>query len=154
MEIVYLADHLHYIPQLAKWHHGQWGHLNSAITLADREAGLRRKAAHRQIPTTLIAIEGDQQRLCGSASIVENDLTTRPELTPWLASVFVSPDFRNQGIGSAIVKRVMSEAMFLQIDPLYLITPNKQNFYRRLGWQPVEDVTYRNEQVTIMEWSP
>lgn len=29
----------------------------------------------------------------GSAAIINNDMDTRPELTPWLASVFVAPAY-------------------------------------------------------------
>jgi GNAT superfamily N-acetyltransferase len=45
----------------------------------------------------------------GSAAIIDSDMDTRPELTPWLASVFVAKEFRNQGVGSRLVEHVMEE---------------------------------------------
>lgn len=150
MRIAYLADHQHHIPQLAAWHHEQWGHLSPDSSLEKRMASLRKSNSYSQIPTTFIAFENEM--LLGSASLVKHDLATRPEMTPWLASVYVSREYRNRGVGSAIVQRVMDEARILQVERLYLITPNKQSFYSRLGWRAEEEVEYRGEQVTIMQW--
>ena len=37
-------------------------------------------------------------------------MDTRKELSPWLASVFVAPEFRKWGIGSKLVLHVMEQA--------------------------------------------
>ena len=50
------------------------------------------------------------QELFGSAAIIEHDMDTRMELSPWLASVFVAPEFRKRGIGSKLVTHVMEQA--------------------------------------------
>jgi GNAT superfamily N-acetyltransferase len=88
----------------------------------------------------------------GMASIVEHDMQTRMELTPWLAAVYVVPAFRNQGIGSLLVREAMQEAAELGVSRLFLFTPDRMNFYHRLGWREQEVVSYRGEQVTIMSY--
>lgn len=70
---------------------------------------------------------------------------------PWLASVFVVPEWRGKGIASALVKRVEAEAAAHGFERIYLYTPDQQALYRRLGWQDREDVEYRKEHVTVME---
>lgn len=150
MEIAYLADYQHHIPQLAKWQHTEWAYLNPGDTLEKRTTRLHEDAQYCQIPTVIVAVEDDV--LMGSASLVFNDMKTRAELNPWLASVYVDDKFRNRGIGSAVVQRIMEEARALGVRPLYLFTPDKQSFYTRLGWERVEDTEYCNEQVTIMRW--
>ncbi|MBV7334960.1 GNAT family N-acetyltransferase [Chloroflexi bacterium TSY] len=147
MKIAYLADYPEYIPTLAQWHQGMWGHLDPKKSVETR---IRFLSSHgrRQIPTTFVAIENDQP--LGSTSLVVSDLSTRPELTPWLASVFTAPEHRNRGIGSVLVQRVMDEARSLSVETLYLITPDKQNFYARLGWTRIEEVEYRGEVDTLM----
>ena len=87
----------------------------------------------------------------GMASIDPYDMITRPDLSPWLAAVYVAPEFRHNGIGSKLVRAVMQEAVVLGLDRIYLFTPNKINFYNRLGWQFFEHAVYRGEEVVIMQ---
>ncbi len=148
MNIAHLTDYPQYIPTLAAWHHAQWGHLNPGSTAASRAERLRQQLACAGIPTTLIAVEDNA--LLGSASLVENDLTTHPQLMPFLASVYVAPAYRHRGIASMLVQRIMDQAQQLGLPMLYLITPDQQQLYARLGWSVLEEVQYRGELVTLM----
>ena len=111
--IEYLADHREFIPIVARWHHAEWGHLRPGETVEDRTARVERECGHCQIPTTFIAAAGPQP--LGSASLIEHDMGTRPELSPWLSGVFVAPEHRRRGIGAALVERVVQEARALAI---------------------------------------
>ena len=150
--IAYLFEHPQHIPTLAAWHHAQWGHLNPAKSLEVRlerlQAELATHLAQRTIPTTFIAVEGP--RVLGSASLVAHDMDLRPNLTPWLASVFVDPTRRGQGIGSQLVERVAAEAAAIGVPRLYLFTPDRMSLYARLGWRTLEQVEYRGELETVM----
>jgi GNAT superfamily N-acetyltransferase len=101
-----------------------------------------------RIPLTLIAFLDGQP--AGTASIYVHDLEVRPDLTPWLAAVYVAPPYRKQGIGSELVKAVESTAQKLRIDRLYLFTPDQELFYTRLGWSVLERVEYWNQTVVVM----
>jgi GNAT superfamily N-acetyltransferase len=149
MIITYLADHPEYLPIVARWAHGKWGHRPPARTVEQTEAGFRTRLNRDHIPLTLIALEGEQP--LGMASIFVQDMSIRPELTPWLAAVFVAPDQRGKGIGSALVQAIEAKAHELGVTRLYLFTPDKQSFYARLGWSPVEWAEYRTERVLIMQ---
>jgi N-acetylglutamate synthase-like GNAT family acetyltransferase len=72
------------------------------------------------------------------------------ELTPWLGGVYVAPDHRRQGIGSALVVRAVDEASEISVERLYLYTPDQERFYTRLGWSVVEQCQYRGEDVVVM----
>src|SRR5437764_1133553 len=61
-----------------------------------------------RVPLTLIAMIDDQP--VGCASIIRHDLELRPELSPWLATVFVGPRFRKRGVGSALVRGAIEKA--------------------------------------------
>ena len=149
LQIVYLGDCPEYIPLLAAWHHAQWGYLSPATTLEQRIKRLRDNTGKRVIPTTFVALAGGEP--AGSASLVNLDMSTRQQLSPWLASVYVNPDYRNQGIGSALVNRVVAEARAIAIPTLYLYTPDKMEFYARLGWQETETLDYRGFRMTVMQ---
>lgn len=100
------------------------------------------------LPSTFIAKENGV--LLGSAALVESDMDTHKELTPWLASVFVSPGARRKGVGSSLVKHIMATAKQAGFNELYLFTPNMEPFYKQLGWMRILKEDYRCETVTIM----
>jgi GNAT superfamily N-acetyltransferase len=151
--IEYLADRREFIPTVARWHHAEWGNLRSGETVEDRTARVERECGHCQIPTTFIAVAGPQP--LGSASLIEHDMATRPELSPWLSGVFVAPEHRRRGIGAALVERVVQEARALGIPCLYLYTSGSGALYLKLGWSVVEHTFYRqlwgDQEITIMQ---
>jgi len=107
-----------------------------------------------RIPLTLIAFLDGQP--AGTASIFVHDMDTRPDLSPWLAAVFVAPPYRKQGIGSQLVKAVEGVSQKLQIARLYLFTPDhrpngRERFYTRLGWSVLERVEYWNQTMVVMD---
>lgn len=79
-------------------------------------------------------------------------MDTRMDLTPWLAGVFVAPDFRRRGIGSALVERVVQHATQLGVMRLYLYTPTADQVYSRLGWSALVRTHYRGADVTVMSY--
>lgn len=82
--------------------------------------------------------------------LVAHDMDTRKELSPWLAGVFVAPDYRRHGLGTALVRRAVDDATALGVRRLYLYTPTIELFYSRLGWSLVERTRYRGTDVVIM----
>ncbi len=148
----YLADHPSAIPTLAQWHFQQWSYLHENDSVERRVAELSGQLAKRKIPTCFVARDGE--KILGSASLIVSDMDTRPELTPWLASVYVDAKERGRGIGTALVRRVVEEAKALGVETLYLFTPDRESFYARMGWTTIEKTIYHNEHVTIMKIEP
>jgi predicted N-acetyltransferase YhbS len=109
---------------------------------------LRGRAYRDRIPTTLVAMAGDEP--IGSVSIVERDMTTHPDLGPWLAAVYVEPLFRGRGVGSELVQRAVRRAAELGAKRVYLYTDDAPAFYERLGWSTVSHENYEGHQVVIM----
>jgi predicted N-acetyltransferase YhbS len=149
IRIDYLANHPQFIPTLARWHHAQWGYLHPGQTLADRALELRQQAQQRGIPTAVVAIS--EGTVLASALLTESDMDTHPELTPWLASVYVDAEHRRRGIGSTVVQRIIEEARALHVPVLYLFTPDRESFYARLGWRVRGRELYHGEAVVLME---
>jgi predicted N-acetyltransferase YhbS len=133
MPIEYLADHPAAAPILAAWHHREWADLLPDWSLEQALAELRTHTGRRQIPTTFVAIA--EKQVIGSASLLVADLDGWEQLTPWLASVYLLPQWRDRGIGRRLVTRVMEEAAALGIPIIYLWTATHQEYYSRLGWK-------------------
>ncbi len=150
MEIAYLADHLDFAPTLAQWHYQQWNWLDENDSVARRLDSLIEAANRRRIPSVFVAIEDAE--LCGSATLAAYDMDTRRDLTPWLADVFVSPDFRRRGIASALVRRVVDEARVLDVSELYLFTtgPWRERLYAGLGWSVIDRPIYLEIERVLM----
>lgn len=148
LRLEYLADCPEALAGLAGWHHAQWGHLNPQRTLADRVAKFEKHLQRGAIPTTIVAWnEGD---LLGSASLVECDLHQRSDLAPWLASVYVAPQYRGHGVGNALVARIEDEARALGVATLYLFTADREAFYARRGWQTFATDTLGEHAIVLM----
>lgn len=148
MHLAYLADHPEFITTLARWHHAQWHYLDRDSSVEARIANFQAHLGRGQVPATFVALEGST--LLGSASLIAHDMDTRPDLTPWLACVYVAPAHRRRGIGTALVQRVAQEAKALGVETLYLFTPDKRAFYEHRGWAVLEQTRYRGYNVSVM----
>ncbi|MCE5230200.1 GNAT family N-acetyltransferase [bacterium] len=148
LRIEYLADHPDFIPTLARWMHEEWGYLYPEHTLETRERIVTERANKDRIPLTLVAIDGDEP--VGTVGLKINDMDTRPDLTPWLASLYVKETRRREGIGARLVEAIEIEAAKLGVTKLYLYTPKSESFYTELGWSVTERVEYRGDFVSVM----
>ena len=86
----------------------------------------------------------------GTASLKIQEMSTHKHLYHWLGTVYVVPEYRNMGIGSALVKRAEAKARELGVQTLYLHTPDKERFYLHRGWETVERPVYFDMSVALM----
>jgi N-acetylglutamate synthase-like GNAT family acetyltransferase len=143
-----IRDQPRHLPTLAAWHHHEWWSLNPGCSIEQRIQDMQAYLSSDLIPSTFIAT---QTELIGSAALVAHDMDVNPELTPWLASVFVASAYRNQGIGSQLVKYVMQKARQGGIETLYLFTSaSREAFYRKLGWEVFAKQDYYGNAVSLM----
>ena len=149
MNIVYLSDHLEVVPQLAHWFYQEWAYLHPGWTLAEAERLLSERANTQQLPMAMLAFE--DQELLGTVSLKIQDMDTHPELTPWLAGLYVAAPWRRQGIGAKLVAAIEQQALALGVERLYLYTPVSETFYIKLGWQQKEKTEYHHIPVTLMQ---
>jgi len=148
-----LAEQLAWLPVLARWHFDQWGPLTGADSLQGYVALLDRAAASRTVPSVLVAAAAGE--LLGSANLVASDLPLRPDLTPWLAQLFVPLARRRAGVGAALVRAILERAGQCGYPCVYLYTSGTlPAYYGRLGWRTVERLTYLQRERTVMvhEW--
>ncbi|MFJ2479157.1 GNAT family N-acetyltransferase [Pseudomonas sp. NPDC087598] len=151
MHLDYLCDHPELIEELAELNFKEWGEFRPGDTLVARTERMRAACGKGAIPSVVVAIEDG--RLLGGALLIDSDMKTRPDLTPWLAGVYVKAEDRGRGIASQLVKRIVEEAAGLGVRELYLYTDAAQSLYARLGWEVVEDLVYEDLPVTIMKYT-
>ncbi len=149
MDIQDLKKVPQYIHQLAHWHHHEWIELNPGGTIEKRLVKMQGYLSESFVPSTFVG-EKDGE-LIGSAAIVQSDMDTHENLSPWLASVYVSEKHRRNGYGALLVKHAMEETKQAGIKKLYLFTPDDEPFYQHLGWSTITQEDYMGEPVTLME---
>jgi len=97
---------------------------------------------------TFVLLEGDTP--VGTASLTSDDLPARPDLTPWLAGVFVRPEFRGRGHARALVRWVEDHARSFGVGRLWLNTGEAEGLYAGLGWHRVEAFELRSHPNVLM----
>lgn len=89
------------------------------------------------IPFALVAHNGET--FLGTSSVIASDLAERPQLTPWVAAVWVEKEARKHGVEAALVNRATEDCFALGMTPVYLCARAAMSeFYRRLGWTMIE----------------
>ncbi|MCH4900668.1 MULTISPECIES: GNAT family N-acetyltransferase [unclassified Pseudomonas] len=149
MHIDYLCHHPQLIEELAELNFKEWGQYKPEDTLASRTERMRAACGKGAIPSVVVAIEDG--KLLGGALLIDRDMDTRPQLTPWLAGVYVKAEQRGRGIASQLVNRIVEEAAALGVPQLYLYTDAAQSLYARLGWEVLEETEYDGLPVTVMK---
>lgn len=152
MRIENIANHPDVVGTVARWQWDEWGHLDPTDSLAARVTSLRDQTDPTRIPTTYLALDGDVP--LGSASLVAYDMSTHRELSPWLASVYVTPAARGRGVASALVRHAVGQAAAMGVTRLYLFTEDARGLYEKLGWQALATERFEGHPITIMAIDP
>jgi GNAT superfamily N-acetyltransferase len=145
LAIEYLADHRDLVELIAEWHWRDDGARTPPEFWRQAHAA---EAVGRDVPTAWVAFL--DARPVGCVSLIAHNMDTHLELTPWLAALFVVPDVRGRGIGTALTRRCEGRAAELRHRALYLYTESAERFYARLGWERLTLEVYENEDVAVM----
>lgn len=151
LEIKLLADCSEYISTLSRLWFNELGKQripNASVAHAENmyQAHLNRD----QLPLTFVALH--QGKPIGMSSLRIND-GIRPDLTPWLGSLIVHPEYRRQGVGEKLIDITKERAKTMRYEKLYLLAldPAIPNWYARLGWQYLGMDKLYHHPVTVME---
>ncbi|WP_460154436.1 GNAT family N-acetyltransferase [Pseudomonas sp. S3_G06] len=107
MHIDYLCNHPGFIEELATLNFKEWGDFAPGDSIEARIELMRSACGKGEIPSVVVALEGAE--LLGGALLIDSDLDLRPELTPWLAGVYVKAEHRGKGVASQLVNRVLKK---------------------------------------------
>ncbi len=149
--ISYLDDHPEYLPKLAGWAFEAWGRYNPSSSLEKAQEKLKTHLNKNQLPLTYIALENDSP--IGMCSLRQND-GIRPDLVPWLGSLYVVSHRRKQGIGEELIRVVTEKARSMCYPKLYLLAFDKTlpDWYQKLGWQMIGIDELNGHPVSVMEF--
>lgn len=111
----------------------------------------RAVATGNELPCVFVATTNDGEPI-GTVTLIEDDeLPNALEPGPWLAALFVPPQFRQHGVGTALTKAVLNHARKLNYPAVYLYTEDKMPWYESLGWEKVRTSELSGHEVTVMK---
>lgn len=146
MKLDYLRSYPQLYPQVARWIYdqfrygfeGSWQDWLKRVEEGQQDGSI----------TTFIALEAGEP--VATASFDLEDLPARPDLSPWLASVYTRPEYRGRGIAGLLVGRVEQEAQARGFDRIYLHTTDQEGFYAKRGWQRLGRIIFWDREIMVM----
>lgn len=150
VRVEYLRDHASAIPTLARWHWNEWREVMPDWSREEAEDELRSHGGRAGVPTTLVAVAGNG--VVGSVSLVEVDAPEWTDLTPWLASLFVAPEYRSRGVASMLVAACIDDARSSGASRLHLFTGGQARYYLERGWRYRETRQRAQARFAILEY--
>ena len=145
-----LSDRPDLIDLTTRWAWNEWG-LKSGRSLASDLERAQALVDAAGFEKTFILLEDDIP--AAMASLVRADLDERPDLTPWLAGVYVNPPYRGRGHAVRVVSQVEQAAIAEAVGALWLYTSTAPGLYRKLGWNDHEQIDRPSGRSIIMHKS-
>src|ERR1700722_3080332 len=103
----YLKHHPEHIITCAQWSFSEWGYHTPERPLQDFIESRKKYLNDDRLPLTLMAFDGTTP--VGMCSLTESRGIC-PDLTPWLAALYVVPKYRNRGIGKQLEEKICTIA--------------------------------------------
>jgi N-acetylglutamate synthase-like GNAT family acetyltransferase len=144
-----LSECMQFFRAVAELKFQEFSYLTGSETIEDYLHRQQKYVTNEVIPRAYVALNeaGD---LLGTFALKVEDLSSRPDLSPWLGSVVVAPAYRRQGVGAAIVSYAEQLARGLGYSVLYLYTPDQESWYTKQDWQTLEQTVSGEYPVTVM----
>jgi GNAT superfamily N-acetyltransferase len=153
LQIELLADHIEAIPILVRWFELEWAPYYGPNGPGDAQKDIADSCNRDKLPVSLVAISDG--KVCGTASLKAESVTTHKHLTPWLAALLVAPTFRRRGIANQLIAAVEEKARQLGFNSIYIGTGEGSgtpvSSLRNRGWEFVEKVPYFVSEVSIFK---
>lgn len=146
-QVVALRDRPDLLTFVARWAHEEfWSRVGK--TLEETQRLFTPKRGPEWLPRTFVLLENETP--VGMASIVEHDLESRPEWTPWLAAVVVDRAARGRGHSRTLVRSIEDFARANGVETLWLFTWSAEAIYAKYGWRPVERLQQNGREIVVM----
>ena len=147
-----LCDVPLFAPFLAAAHAREWGHLYANWNQDTALSDFQMEKGNTDLPTTWV-IHHQSGALVGSVSLLMDDLPGHRDLNPWLASLFVFPEFRNLGLGRILVQKALDVLCNHQFPHAFLFTENKTSFFSKFNFGIHGQTKAEGHEAILMKWT-
>ncbi len=139
-----LADHPEVIPVLTKLFESEWEPYYGPSGPGNAKTDIVNSANRTKLPIAVVAINSG--KVCGTAALKMESITTYPDYFPWLAALLVDPAYRRQGIGEQLIDEIEKLAKQLGNKKIYVGTGEKSGMsevtLENRGWKIIDKSEY------------
>ena len=137
--IASLHDNPQYAPILAYWTFHEW-YKHRSLDFDTVLKVYNSRIQSDSLPQIFVAL--DDTLPVGMATLKLDDLRSRKEINPWLSTLYVVPECRGKGIGSALIFKISERARELGFEWLHLFLGQRdparlERFYIKRGWEVI-----------------
>ncbi|MCL1911688.1 MAG: GNAT family N-acetyltransferase [Leptospirales bacterium] len=120
----------------AHWSYGQWA-VRRGISFDINLLAYNERAASKTLPRVFVICTDSFP--VGMISVKENDMRSRPDLSPWLSALYVMPEYRKAGLGRRLIEHGEEYVRSLGHTVVYLFIDASDEsrltaYYEKLGW--------------------
>lgn len=110
---------------------------DDGFSIADSEAQLGQLTTAPEGCETALIARADG-RIAGICLLVLHELEPLHDVSPWLASLYVTPEFRGLGLARDLIRTIEEHARRNGIRKLHLYTVDAEDLYLKCGWRIAE----------------
>ena len=151
LNIEFLADHPEAIPILKELFETEWEPYYGPKGPGDAKSDIIKSSNRHELPIALVGIIDG--KICGTAALKMESVTTYPDFYPWLAALLVVPDYRNTGIGEKLIASIEALAKRLGYIKIYVGTGEKSGMsiatLNKRNWKYVNKNIYFAYETSI-----
>jgi len=148
LRVDYLADHPQAIRPLTVAFAREWpeyyGDFDPDALRKEFESRLHRD----ELPITLVVMEKNE--VVGTATIGGPAIEGFGDREPWINGLWVDRRCRRRGIGRALMEAIEEQARKLGLETLYAGTDRAVAAFDAWGWEKLETVKHRGQDVTVL----
>ena len=134
LRMVQLIEVPEAIPTLVDWYIAEWGPWYGPEGEGDAEADLNACRRRDVLPLCLVAFD-DSNQMVGTAALKDDSVGSEHGAGPWLSALLVNEAYRGEGIGTALVEAIESEAGRLGFGEIFCAADASAGILERRGWQ-------------------
>ena len=136
------------LPVVADWLWREWWQ-RKGRSLEQTQAIYAECCAEVGAPQTFVLLAGGTP--VGTVTLARKDLDEKPDLSPWLAGVFVVPEARGRGYVYRLLAAFDEACRAASVGTAWLYTNTAERVYLRAGWHVAEVIQRQGKlPITLM----
>jgi GNAT superfamily N-acetyltransferase len=133
--IEFLADHHRLIPALENYFQSEWSEYYGPKASGSALSDVKFLCNKSKLPIGLIALK--QGGFIGSVAL-RHKSASHEKLSPWLTSLYVVPEARQQGVGTRLINAIEKLSMDLGYSKIFARSSTAVDLFIKNNWVPFD----------------